>query len=154
MTFLLCNRQLSVSANDNNWHHICVTWKNTAGLMHFYKDGVLSANATNFKTGHVIRSGGSLMLGQEQDSFASGLDSAQSFQGFLSNLNVWDYVVCQEIIKRMSKVCMSGRGNVYEWSNFKHGFVGEPRLFIPSPCFPQMAVSGEYKTFTKNILLS
>ena len=38
--------------------------------MNFYKDGVLSANATNFKTGHVIRSGGSLMLGQEQDSTA------------------------------------------------------------------------------------
>ena len=48
-----------MSANDNKWHHICVTWEGTAGLMNFYKAGVLSANATNFKTGHVIRSGGS-----------------------------------------------------------------------------------------------
>ena len=134
-----------MSANDDKWHHICVSWENTAGLMNLYKDGVLSANATNFKAGHVIRSGGSLMLGQEQDSFASGLDSTQSFQGFLSNLNVWDYVVCQEIITRMSKACISGKGNVYQWSNFKQAFVGEPRLFIPSPCVPPAAVPSKGK---------
>ena len=134
-----------MSANDDKWHHICVTWESTAGLMNFYKDGVLSANATNFKAGHVIRSGGSLILGQEQDSFASGLDSTQSFQGFLSNLNVWDYAVCQEIITRMSKACISGKGNVYQWSNFKQAFVGEPRLFIPSPCVPSAAIPARGK---------
>ena len=137
ITFVLCNRQLSVSANDNEWHHICVSWENTAGSMNFFKDGVLSANATNFKVAHVIRSGGSLMLGQEQDSVGGGLSSAQSFQGFLSNLNVWDYVLCQEIITRMSKACkFSEKGNVYAWSSFKLGFEGDPRLFIPSPCAP------------------
>ena len=134
-----------MSANDDKWHHICVTWESTAGLMNFYKDGVLSANATNFKAGHVIRSGGSLILGQEQDSFASGLDSTQSFQGFLSNLNVWDYAVCQEIITRMSKACISGKGNVYQWSNFKQAFVGEPRLFIPSPGVPSAAIPARGK---------
>ena len=74
------------------------------------------------------------MLGQEQDSFGGGLDSTQSFQGFLSNLNVWNYVVCEETITQMSKDCLSGEGNVHEWSHFKHTVVGAPRLFIPSPC--------------------
>ena len=74
------------------------------------------------------------MLGQEQDLFGGGLDSTQSFQGYLSNLNVWDYVVCQEIITRMSKACLSGQGNLYKWSHFKHSVEGETRLFIPSPC--------------------
>lgn len=127
-------RQLSVSANDGNWHHICATWENSAGLLKFYKDGVLSANETNFKEGHVVRAGGSLMLGQEQDSYGGGLDSAQSFQGFLSNLNMWNYVVCGDLITEMSKACLSGEGNVHEWSHFKHSIIGEPRLFIPSPC--------------------
>lgn len=72
--FLFINRQVTLSANDNKWHHICVSWENTGGTMKFYKDGVLSATVTSFKTGHVIRSGGSLMLGQEQDSLASSLD--------------------------------------------------------------------------------
>ena len=111
--------------------------------MKFYKDGVLSATVKSFKTGHVIGSGGSLMLGQEQDSFASNLEGAQSFQGLLTDLNVWDYFVCQEIITRMSKACSSGKGNVYEWSNFKHGLVGKPRLYIPSPCSPAVATPGK-----------
>ena len=71
------------------------------------------------------------MLGQDQ---AGGLDSARSFQGFLSNLNVWDYVLCQGIITRMSKGRLLGEGNVPKWSYFKHGVEGDPRLFIPSPC--------------------
>lgn len=71
------------------------------------------------------------MLGQDQ---AGGLDSARSLQGFLSNLNVWDYVLCQGIITRMSKGCLLGEGNVHKWSYFKHGIEGNPRLFIPSPC--------------------
>lgn len=104
--------------------------------MKFYKDGVLSASETNFNSGHKIRSGGSLVLGQSQDSLASVLNSAQSFQGFLSNFNVWDYVLCEEIISRMSKVCLLGEGNVYKWSYFLHGVMGDPRLFLPSPCAP------------------
>ena len=136
-----------MSANDNQWHHICVSWENAGGSMNFYKDGVLLANATSFRTGHVIRAGGSLMLGQEQDSFAGRLDSSQAFQGFLTDLNVWDYVVCQEIISRMSKACSSGKGNVYEWSNGKHGLVGRPRVFIPSPCSPPAAVPGKRISF-------
>ena len=123
-----------MSANDGSWHHICAAWRNTDGSLKFYKDGVLSASETNFKKGNVIRSGGSLMLGQEQDLFGGGLDSTQSFQGYLSNLNMWDYVVCQEIITRMSKACLSGQGNLYKWSHFKHSVEGETRLFIPSPC--------------------
>lgn len=132
--FIFYDRQVSVSANDGAWHHICASWEHTAGSLQFYKDGILSASETNFKTGHVIRSAGSLMLAQKQDSVGGGLDSTQSFQGFLSNLNVWDYVVCPEIIAGMSKACLSGEGNVHEWSHFKHSVVGVPRLFIPSPC--------------------
>ena len=121
-----------MSANDGTWHHICVSWENSAGSLKFYKDGVLSANEENFKVGHVIPPGGSVVLGQQ----AGGLNDAQAFQGFMSNLNVWDYVLCQEIVTRMSKVCLLGEGNVYKWSVFLHGVLGDPRLFIPSPCSP------------------
>ena len=121
-----------MSANDGTWHHICVSWKNSAGSLKFYKDGVLSANEENVKIGHVISPGGALVLGQQ----AGDLNGAQAFQGFLSNLNVWDYVLCQEIVTRMSKVCLLGDGNVYKWSVFLNGVSGDSRLFIPSPCSP------------------
>lgn len=75
------------------------------------------------------------MLGQDQDSFAGGFDSTQSFQGLLSNLDVWDYVLCSDSIRRMSKRCLNeDLGKIYKWSYFKHGIKGKPRLRVPSPC--------------------
>ena len=124
-----------MSANDDQWHHICLSWENTAGSLRFYKDSVLSANYTNFKTGHAIRCGGSLVIGQDQDSFAGGFDSTQSFQGLISNLNLWDYVLCPDSIRRMSKGCLYEEPwTVYKWSYFKHGVKGKPRIVVPSPC--------------------
>ena len=126
-----------MSANDNKWHHICLTWENTDGSLKFYKDSVLSANCTDFKTGYMIRSGGSLVLGQDQDSLAGGFQSGQSFQGLMANLNVWDYALCPAAISRMSKACQSEEpGIVYKWSDLKHGVKGQPRVLVPSPCDP------------------
>ena len=126
-----------MSANDGYWHHVCSSWENTAGSFQFYKDGVLSANDTNFKTGYVIRSGGSLVLGQDQDSFASGFGVAQSFQGLLTNLNVWDYVLCPDDIEKMSKACFYEELEAfYKWSYLKHGVNGKLRVLVPSSCHP------------------
>ena len=108
-----------------------------------YKDGVSSASETNFKTGHVIKPAGSLVLGQKQGSLADGYNTTQSFQGMMSNLNVWDYVLCPKVVERMSKACLSAwQGNVYKWSHFKHGIEGKTRLFVPSPCDPQKVQPG------------
>jgi len=41
----------SVSANDGKWHHICVTWENTAGSWNLYKDGKVAASGKGLKTG-------------------------------------------------------------------------------------------------------
>lgn len=125
-----------MSANDGDWHQICVSWENNAGSLGFYIDGALSANETNFKTGHVIRSGGSLVLGQEQDSLGGGFSTAQSFQGLLTNLNVWGYAMSPDTIAQMSKSCLyeEPKGIVYKWSYFKYGVRGRPRRVVPSPC--------------------
>ena len=126
----------SLSVNDGNWHHICVTWENNAGSWKFYKDGVKGAEGTGFEAGHVIRPGGSLILAQEQDSPGGGFDTTQSFQGMITNVNVWDHVLPIAQIEKMSKSCLSGEGNVYKWSDFIHGREGKPRVLIPSPCKP------------------
>ncbi|XP_078363951.1 neuronal pentraxin-1-like [Oculina patagonica] len=146
-------RELSVSANDGYWHHICASWENTAGSLSFYKDGVLSANHTNFKTGYMIRSGGSLVLGQDQDSLAGGFQRSQSFQGLMTNLNVWDYVLCQNDIARISKACLHEEpGTVYKWTDLKHGVKGKPRVLVPSPCVSQ--VEGSNAVFQKLVYFS
>ena len=41
----------SVSANDGKWHHICLTWENTAGSWKLFRDGSVAASGKSFQTG-------------------------------------------------------------------------------------------------------
>ena len=124
------------SANDGRWHYICVSWRSRNGVWQFYKDGSLHIHTRGLRKGHTIRAGGSLVLGQEQDSLGGNFDSHQSFQGSLTNVNVWSYVLPASTIKSMSKSCLSGEGNVYKWSDFIYGVKGKAAVVIPSPCYP------------------
>lgn len=94
----------------------------------------MSENGSNFKKGHTIRNEGSLVLGQEQDSIGGGFETAQSFKGMLSRVNVWDKVLTEAEIKN-SKLCLFDKdkeGNVYKWPDFLN--VGGVRLAELSPC--------------------
>jgi len=129
----------SQAANDGKWHHICQSWENKGGSWKLYKDGVVASQGTGLKSGHVIKAGGSITLGQEQDSLGGGFSAAQSFIGMMTNVNVWDHVLSIAQIEQMSKSCLSGEGNVYKWSDFIHGREGKVRVVIPSPCKPLSA---------------
>lgn len=83
--------------------------------------------------GHVIRSGGSLVLGIEQD-LKGQFHADQSFKGIMTNLNVWDHVLLDEEVENSSKSCLSGEGNVVRWTDLIHGRRGKTKLVIPSPC--------------------
>ena len=96
--------------------------------MKLYIDGILYGQHRAFQSGEVITSGGSLLL--------AGQPTRSSFDGMLTNVNVWDHVLSPAEIEKMSKSCLSGEGNVYKWSDFIHGLKGETRVFIPSPCKP------------------
>ena len=85
------------------------------------------------KTGYVIRSGGSLVLGIEQDP-TGVFEPDESFKGMMTNLNVWDHVLSAEEIESSSKSYLSGKGNVMKWSDLIHGLRGKTELVIPSSC--------------------
>ena len=130
------HRKVGISANDGKWHHICVSWRSSTGALRAYKDGVMHHHSINFQKGHTIKAGGSSVLGQEQDGLASGFDASQSFQGTLTNVNVWSFVLSTISIKLKSKslFCMLGTGNVYRWADFILGVKGKTAVVIPSPC--------------------
>ena len=133
----LYHRETSVTANDGAWHHICASWVSSSGSWKFYKDGDLKEDRTNLKKGHTIRQGGTLVLGQEQDSVGGGFQTYQSFQGMLSNVNVWEQALTEAQIQRMSQSCLLDRqdeGNVYKWPDFV--LYGGAMLIKPSPCAP------------------
>ncbi|KAL9983760.1 hypothetical protein ACROYT_G005982 [Oculina patagonica] len=115
------SRQTTVSIHNGIWQHFCVTWKSNSGSWKFYKNGDMKQEGTDFKKGHTIRQGGTLVLGQDQDSVGGGFDATQSFKGMLSSVNIWDNVLSPTQIKEMSTSCLLDEwnaGNVY-CRNFK-----------------------------------
>ncbi|XP_068679499.1 neuronal pentraxin-2-like isoform X2 [Montipora foliosa] len=130
-------RKTRVSANDGYWHHICVTWTNRNGGWHIYKDGVLHHHSINFMRGYTIKSGGSLVLGQEQDRPGGSFDSNQRFLGLLTGVNVWNTVLSASVIRNLSRSCFDGLGSVYRWSDFRDAIKGNTGLVVPSNCSPR-----------------
>ena len=113
-----------------------MSWKSKTGAWKFYKDGDVKGEGT-LKKGHTIRGGGTLVLGQDQDSVGGGFDADQSFQGMLSYVNMWDEVLLPKDIKEMSTSCLLDEWNeatVYKWPDFLSQ--GGARLVKPSPCKP------------------
>lgn len=125
----------SVTAFDSVWHHICVSREKNSGVWKIFKDGYLIEHDTNFKRGYTIRQGGTLVLGQEQDSVGGGFETSQSFKGMLSYVNVWDHVVTPTLIEDMASSCLwdeGDEGKVYKWLDFIRA--GGTILIEPSPC--------------------
>ena len=76
----------------------------------------------------MIRGGGALVLGQEQDSEGGSFDANQSFIGEMTGVNIWDHVIKDDEIKRMSKSCLAGVGNLFQWSDFKAHLKGAVQI--------------------------
>ncbi|XP_029805472.1 pentraxin-4 isoform X3 [Suricata suricatta] len=75
---------------DGQWHHVCVIWTSTLGRYWLHVDRRLVATGSRFREGYEIPPGGSLVLGQEQDSVGGGFDSSEAFVGSVAGLAIWD----------------------------------------------------------------
>lgn len=128
------SKAISVSINDGDWHHICTTWDNADGSWAFFKDGVIVSNGSSLKAGHVIPSGGSLVLGQEQ--ITDKTFEPRPFIGELGNFNIWKEIVSAIEVSQMSKRCLNGKGSVLHWKDFRFGINGGVKIVKPSSCTP------------------
>ncbi|KAL1779931.1 pentraxin-4 [Sigmodon hispidus] len=75
---------------DGQWHHICIIWTSTEGKYWLHIDRRIVATGSGFREGYEIPPGGSLVLGQEQDTVGGGFDSSEAFVGSISGLAIWD----------------------------------------------------------------
>lgn len=103
---------------DYKWHHYCVIWRSSDGYWKFLIDGYYANHGIKLKMGKTIPKTGSLVIGQDQDSYAGGFTASDAFGGFIHNLNIWDTILSREEIFELSKSCSAGEGNVYKWSDF------------------------------------
>ncbi|BDA49076.1 probable Sushi, von Willebrand factor type A, EGF and pentraxin pentraxin domain-containing protein at C-terminar half [Coccomyxa sp. Obi] len=105
-----------ISATDGTWHHIAVTWQSSDGAASLYDNGRKVWEVTRSKGKH-MPSGGTLVVGREQDCVGGCFDSApgasgkldplkdqeygaQDFFGAIDELRVWRTVRTQDQIKQ------------------------------------------------------
>ena len=80
----------------------------------------------------MIRGGGFLVLGQEQDSQGGTFDAEQSFIGEMTDVNIWDREIKDQEIMHISKSCLTGVGNVFQWRDFKAHVKGSVNIIKPT----------------------
>ncbi|ELW67790.1 Pentraxin-4 [Tupaia chinensis] len=94
------------SVLDGQWHHVCVIWTSIQGRYWTHVDRRLVATGSRFREGYEIPPGGSLVLGQEQDSVGGGFDSSEAFVGSVSGFAIWDRALVPAEVANLA----TGRG--------------------------------------------
>lgn len=74
---------------DDDWHHVCVTWRSSDGFWAIYVDGKRgdSGQGKAREKANDLYGGGIFILGQDQDTF--GGTFTEPFVGNLTDLNIW-----------------------------------------------------------------
>ncbi|XP_051760044.1 adhesion G-protein coupled receptor D2 [Ctenopharyngodon idella] len=74
---------------DEDWHHVCVTWRSSNGFWAIYVDGKKgdSGHGNAREKANDLYGGGIFILGQDQDTF--GGTFTEPFVGNLTDLNIW-----------------------------------------------------------------
>ncbi|KAG8543117.1 hypothetical protein GDO81_025343 [Engystomops pustulosus] len=107
--------------------HICVTWKSSSGITSFWFDGKRSTRQV-YRRGHYVSSGGTVILGQDQDTCGGKFDAKQSFVGEISDVHLWDYVLTSSTIKDVYKKKKTPPGNIIDWSSTNYSLYGNVRI--------------------------
>lgn len=94
--------------------HLCFTWDSSSGAASFFMDGKRHAGKI-YKQGHRVRSGGKVILGQDPDSYFGDFDVNQSFVGEIADVNMWDRVLPDSVIRDLFSGRRVSRGNVFDW---------------------------------------
>ncbi|KAF4095573.1 C-reactive protein-like [Onychostoma macrolepis] len=105
--------------------HLCVTWESATGLSAFWVDGRRSVFQI-YRKGFSIRPGGTVLLGQDADTYLSAFDAEQSFVGEITDVQMWDYVLSGSQIKAVysNQEPYVPKGNVFDWNTIKYEITG------------------------------
>ena len=113
---------------------MCVTWDLPAGKIQIYVDGkkrIQEEGNEYVKTS--IPTGGTWIIGQDQDTFEGGFTKRDSMKGMLAGVNIWDRILCRyEIIALASSCGPIIKGNVKSHNDFT--IKGGLTTFKPACC--------------------
>lgn len=77
---------------DGDRHQLAITWSRATGNGAFHVDGALVESFSGFKSLADIDSGGTLVIGQDQDTVDGGYSALQRFSGTLYDVRVFSDV--------------------------------------------------------------
>ncbi|KAL1248305.1 hypothetical protein QQF64_021623 [Cirrhinus molitorella] len=104
--------------------HLCVTWDSATGLTAFWVNGRRSVFQI-YKKGNSVKPGGTVLLGQDPDTYVGGFNAKQSFVGEITELHMWDYVLSGSQIKAVySNQETYVTGNVFDWNTIMYEIIG------------------------------
>ncbi|ROL42973.1 Pentraxin fusion protein [Anabarilius grahami] len=105
--------------------HLCVTWDSATGLSAMWVNGERSLFQL-YRKGQSIRSGGTVLLGQDPDAYVGAFDAEQSFVGEISDVKMWDHVLSGSQIKAVysNQEPYVPKGNVFDWNTIKYEITG------------------------------
>jgi hypothetical protein len=93
------NVSSGINVADGNWKQIVRTSNRSNGAEVLYINGV-SSFTTTMNSGTNFTSGGSLILGQEQDAVAGGLDATQALEGKYAIFRMYNRVLTAQEIQQ------------------------------------------------------
>lgn len=69
---------------------------------------------------------GIVIIGQDQDILGGEFSQSESYIGKISHLDVWDFILSENQIKRSMESCKENAyGNLYSWPEFKYNIHGD-----------------------------
>ncbi len=77
---------------DGSVHRVSATWDSATGGMAIYVDGTLADSFTGVAPGYTIATGGTLLLGQDQDIELGNFNAAQALPGTLYDARIFGNV--------------------------------------------------------------
>ncbi|XP_078607888.1 uncharacterized protein LOC144879900 [Branchiostoma floridae x Branchiostoma japonicum] len=101
---------------DGARHAVCVTWRSSDGAWQVYADGARRNSGTGLRVGGRVRSGGTFILAQDQDTVGGGFAANQAFSGELSQVNLWDRVLSAAEVGADWAAFCNHHGNVIDWA--------------------------------------
>ncbi|XP_056144585.1 neuronal pentraxin-2 [Lampris incognitus] len=126
--------QLPLNLSRGSWQHLCVTWSQKGGVWQAYQGGKLRGEGHGLAPGHLLRPGGVLILGQEQDSLGGGFDSSQALVGELSQVGLWDRVLTPAQVASLARCGKVTPGAVAPWMQKGVGVYGGATKEPGEPC--------------------
>ncbi len=76
---------------DGQKHTVTVTWENSGGVLMFYVDGEqLGLGRNDYKKTTTIDAGGTVVIGQHQNSQGGNFDADDTFSGTIHNVRLFD----------------------------------------------------------------